>query len=435
MIAIGGNTRMDICIVGAGYVGLTTAALLADLGHNVHCIDKDINKIEKLNQGICPIHEPGLEELLQKNTQNGRLIFSDDREACMLHSPIILVAVGTPPKPNGDTDLTAYKKVFQHISQKITSHKTIITKSTVPPGTNEWAHTFLVDKGIDDKLFDIASNPEFLREGSAVYDSFHPDKIVVGAKSSKAINIVKELYNELSAPVIETTLTGAELMKYASNAFLATKISFINEFARVCDQYQVDVTDVATSLGVDPRIGPHFLQSGLGYGGSCFPKDLDALGHAARKKRLSTHLLTAVKQVNNQQVDYYLKKLEKKLKGLQGKRISVWGLSFKPNTDDIRDSPSIKLCQRLIQSGCSVFAFDPKANAENLFIHETTNMYDALSGSDALIVATDWPMFKSPDWERVRNEMKGRIVVDGRNFLNPEDIKNADLTYLGVGRS
>ncbi|WP_270181664.1 UDP-glucose dehydrogenase family protein [Alkalihalobacillus sp. CinArs1] len=426
---------MDICIVGAGYVGLTTAVLLAELGHNVHCIDKDIDKIEKLNQGICPIHEPELEDLIKKNTKNGRLIFSDDREACMLHSPTILIAVGTPPKPNGDSDLTAFKKVFQHISQKISTHKTIIIKSTVPPGTNEWAHNYLIEKGVDQNLFDVVSNPEFLREGSAIYDSFHPDKIVIGSRSAKARKRVKELYAQLSAPVIETTLAGAEMMKYASNAFLATKISFINEFARVCDKYHVDVTDVASSLGIDPRIGPHFLQSGLGYGGSCFPKDLDALCYAARKKRISTQLLKAVKQVNSEQVDYYIRKLEKKLRGLEGKRISVWGLSFKPNTDDIRDSQSIKLCEKLIKSGCSVFAFDPEAHAENLFIHQTNDMYDALSGSDALIVATDWALFKSPDWERVRNELKGRIVLDGRNFLDPEEVKHAGLTYLGVGRA
>ncbi|WP_347550684.1 UDP-glucose/GDP-mannose dehydrogenase family protein [Pseudalkalibacillus hwajinpoensis] len=425
---------MDICIVGAGYVGLTTAGLLADLGHNIHCIDKDVKKIENLNKGKSPIHEPGLEELLNKNHQNGRLIFSDDREACFLNAPILLIAVGTPSRTSGEADLFAIKKVFEHIASKITSYKLIITKSTVPPGSNEWFHQYLLDCGVDEKLFDIVSNPEFLREGSAVHDSFHPDKIVIGSKSVKAIQVLKAIYEKLNAPFVETSLTGAEMMKYASNAFLATKISFINEFARICDQYDVDITEVATSIGFDPRIGPHFLQSGLGYGGSCFPKDLDALSYAARKKKIKTNLLDAVKKVNDHQVDYYVNKLELEINGLKGKQITIWGLAFKPNTDDVRESRSIKLCEKLIQKGCTVIAFDPKAKKKPLFIEVAANMYQAAKHSDALIVATDWDLFLSADWSQVKEYMKGRTILDGRNYLDPEEIRAAGLSYLGVGR-
>ncbi len=426
---------MEICIVGAGYVGLTTAALLADLGHNVHVIDKDIAKIESLNKGKSPIHEPGLDKLLAKNHQLGRLVFSDDGEACILNSPILLIAVGTPAKPNGDSDLSAVKKVFEHISKNLTSYKIIIMKSTVPPGSNEWFHHYLLNQGVPEKMFDIVSNPEFLREGTAVYDSFHPDKIVLGSRSSLAAKKVGSLYTKLQAPHIETSLTGAELVKYASNAFLATKISFINEFARICDSYNADISEVATSIGLDPRIGPEFLQSGLGYGGSCFPKDLDALGYAARKKRIKTSLLDAVKKVNNQQVDFYLDKLAQQLNGFKGRQITVWGLAFKPDTDDTRESRAIKLCERLIEKGCHVIAFDPKAKSRNLFIEEGTDMYGALKRSDALIVATEWNDFLAADWSLVKQNMKGTIVLDGRNKLDPKQINGVGLTYLGVGRS
>lgn len=425
---------MEICTVGAGYVGLTTSALLSDLGHNVHVIDKDISKIEILNKGKSPIHEPGLEELLVKNHQCGRLVFSDDREACILNSPILLIAVGTPSKPNGDSDLTAIKKVFEHIAMNITSYKLIIVKSTVPPGSNEWFHQYLLDHGVDEKMFDIVSNPEFLREGTAVYDSFHPDKVVVGSKSKQARDEVKHLYKSLQAPYIETSLTGAELVKYASNAFLATKISFVNEFARICDGYNVNILDITKAIGLDPRIGPHFLQSGLGYGGSCFPKDLDAITYAAHKKRIKTSLLDAVKKVNHQQVDIYVNKLAETLNGFKGKQITVWGLSFKPNTDDIRDSRAIMLCERLIEKGCTVIAYDPKATSHNNHIKEKKDLYTAVHQSDALIVATEWDEFNQADWHKVNGLMKGNIVVDGRNSLDQVAVRASGLRYLGVAR-
>ncbi len=433
--AIGGKTGMDICIVGAGYVGLTTAALLAELGHSIHCIDKDISKIKLLNEGKSPIHEPGLEELLRKNQQNGRLIFSDDREACFLNAPILLIAVGTPSKPNGDTKLTALKSVFEQISRNISSHKLIIIKSTVPPSTNEWLHQYLIKSGVDATLFDIVSNPEFLREGSAVYDSFHPDKIVIGSSSASAIETVKKIYEKLNAPYIETSLTGAELMKYASNAFLATKISFINEFSRICDQYGVDINEISTSIGMDPRIGPHFLQSGLGYGGSCFPKDLDALGYAARKRRTKTDILRAVKKVNEDQVDYYINKLDKEIHGLRGKQITVWGLTFKPNTDDVRESQSVKLCEKLLHRGCSIVTYDPKVQTSRLPIEFAPDMYQAAKYSHALIVATDWQQFKSADWLKVKKAMIGNTILDGRNCLDRAEVTAAGLHYVGVGRS
>jgi UDPglucose 6-dehydrogenase len=428
---------MDICIIGAGYVGLATAALLTEIGHVIYCIDKDINKIKYLNNGKTPIHEPGLEKLLNKSRQSGRLFFSEDRESCIQNTPILIVAVGTPSQKNGDTDLEAIKSVYKEISLNLKTHKTIITKSTVPPGTNEYLQQFLISSGVDHKLFDIVSNPEFLREGSAVYDSLHPDKIVIGSNSPRAIKISKKIYEKINAPFIETSLTGAELMKYASNAFLATKISFINEFSLICDKYDVDITDVAASLGLDARIGPYFLQPGLGYGGSCLPKDLNALAHAAKRKQISINLLNAVKKVNEQQVDYYIDKLEQELNGLKGKQTTVWGLSFKPETDDLRESQSIKLCQKLIEKGCKVIGYDPKAKINNLLlkIEEADNMYNATINSDALVVATDWEVFRLANWSRVKMNMKGRTIFDGRNFLEPTTINNAGLNYLGVGRS
>jgi UDPglucose 6-dehydrogenase len=426
---------MDICVVGAGYVGLTTSAVLAELGHHVTCVDQDKEKIELLNQGIIPIYEKGLKSLIETNRQNNRLFFSDQVIDNLSHLPVILIAVGTPSDKDGSTNLTYFKNVVQLIAKSIRGHKTIITKSTVPPGTNEWMIRSLVDQGVDPQLFDVVSNPEFLKEGTAVDDSFHPHRIIIGAKNKRAAKRVKSLFKETRAPVIRTSLTGAELIKYASNAFLATKISFINEIARICDAYGADIKDVQRGLAADPRISPFFLNAGLGYGGSCFPKDLSALIHSAKLKAIDPELLEAVIQVNESQIDVYLNKLMQRIPELKNKQITVWGLTFKPDTDDLRDSQSIKLIQRLLQMGCTVHTCDPMADLKNDQVITSRNLYESVEQSDALIIATEWHQFLEADWEKVRRNMKGDLLLDCRNILEPDTAKKYGFYYMGVGRS
>lgn len=311
---------VKICVIGTGYVGLTTGAVLADLGHELYCVDKSKLIIEKLIEGEIPIYEPGLKELIVRNKKRGLLHFSTDIQRMIKECPILYITVGTPTKEDGSQNLTAINEVIDTLVQTITSHKTIIIKSTVLPGTNEWIHQTLIEKGIDSRMFDVVSNPEFLREGNAVFDMMNPDKIVVGGKSTQSIKIIQILYEKLQAPYIITSLTGAEMIKYANNALLATKISFINEIARICDAYNVEVTHIAKALGTDNRIGPYFLNAGLGYGGSCFPKDIRALEYAAKRRNVNPEMLRAVQNVNDSQIDLYIDKLTNKLTNLDGKK-------------------------------------------------------------------------------------------------------------------
>lgn len=425
---------MKICVIGTGYVGLTTGAVLADLGHEVYCVDKNKMKIERLMEGEIPIYEPGLTELIVRHTQRGLLFFSTDIQGAIKECQILYITVGTPTNEDGSQNLTAINEVICTLVQTITSHKTIITKSTVLPGTNEWIHQTLIEKGIDSGMFDIVSNPEFLREGNAVFDMMNPDKIVVGVKRSKPIQIVKTLYDKLNAPFIITTLTGAEMIKYASNAFLATKISFINEIARICDAYNVEITHVSNGLGMDKRIGPYFLHAGLGYGGSCFPKDVRALEYAATQKNIVTEMLKAVQNVNDSQINLYMDKLTGKLTNLDGKKISVWGLAFKPETDDIRESRSIILINKLLERGAEIHAYDPVVNLSEASIIIHQDMYEATKGADALIIATEWHQFQTVDWKKVKDFMKGNILVDGRNLIDPKVVKKHQFHYIGVAR-
>ncbi|MEB1806308.1 MAG: UDP-glucose/GDP-mannose dehydrogenase family protein [Bacillaceae bacterium] len=423
---------MNVCVIGAGYVGLTTSAVLADFGHTLRCVDNNEDKIKKLNQGEIPIFEPGLEEMIRKNKD--QLTFTSDLVAAVTLSSIIIIAVGTPLSKVGSTDLTYIKEVIHALTPLITSYKIIMTKSTVPLGTNEMIHKTFIDSGVSEDLFDVVSNPEFLREGTAVYDMQLPDKIVLGVKRPHPISTIQKLYRGIEAPYIITNLTGAEMIKYASNAFLALKISFINEIANICEAYKVDVTDVSLGLGTDPRIGPLFLQPGLGYGGSCLPKDLASLESQCNERNVTPYLLRATKWTNDQQVHRYLGKLEKIIPNYKNKKITIWGASFKPNTDDTRHSQAIKLIKRLVDVGCEVHVYDPVVSLSIPDVISHNGQYDSIKGSDILIIATEWEQFKNADWKLVKNNMNSNTIVDCRNCVQPREIESYGLAYIGVGR-
>ena len=427
---------MDICVIGAGYVGLTQAAVLADLGHAVCCVDTNSEKVQALTRGEIPIYEPGLKELVKKNKE--RLSFSSSPNIAIKQSSVVFIAVGTPALADGQTDLTYVQTVIDNLAETITSYTTIVTKSTVPPGTNEWIHDSLIEKGLDPALFTVVSNPEFLREGSALQDMFHADKIVIGKKETddRSLPIMKEIYKKLASPFVVTSLSGAEMIKYTSNAFLATKISFINEIARICDSYDVNIEDVVKGIGLDPRISPHFLQSGIGYGGSCFPKDVRSLEHSALKKNITPLILQAVQKINLTQVDLYLRKLKERFPDMAGRKMAILGIAFKPNTDDTRYSPAIALMEQLSNLGAEIHAYDPKAHLpapiDNVTEHET--MEEALADADVVIIATDWDEFKLADLKRMKRLMRGNLVMDARNCLDPAAVAKEGLQYKAVAR-
>ncbi|GAB6170702.1 UDP-glucose/GDP-mannose dehydrogenase family protein [Paradesulfitobacterium aromaticivorans] len=425
---------MRICVVGAGYVGLTTATALADFGHEVQCVDIDQTKINSLQKGIVPIYEPGLKELIDKTCKNDSLHFSYQVEESIRDYPIILIAVGTPSKEDGSSNLSFISHVVKIIASNINEYKIIITKSTVPPGTNEWIYQALVEMGIEEDLFDIVSNPEFLREGTALWDILHPNKIVFGTKSDRPIKVLKTLYQRGRFPYIFTSLTGAELIKYASNAFLATKISFANEIARICDVYDVNYSDIAKGLGADPRIGPHFLNAGLGFGGSCLPKDLNALKDSALRQKVETKLLDAVMEINDTQIELYLNKLSTALPDLADKQITVWGVTFKPGTDDLRSSPAITLVKQLVHKGCLVHTYDPMVKLELANVSSFDDQYESVRNSDALIIATEWGQFRKCNWSEVKSRMKGSIILDARNCIDEKIVRSEGFMYLGVAK-
>lgn len=426
---------MNICIVGAGYVGLTTAAVLAELGHFVYCVDRDESKVEKLNNGIIPIFEPGLSELIQKNRERKSLFFDVEVSKMMDQNDVIMIAVGTPSAPDGRADLIYVEGVLLSLVNVLNKHKTIIIKSTVPPGTGDWAERLLLGKGIRGDHFDVVSNPEFLREGTAIYDTLNPDRLVVGATNKAAAQLVSSLYDGIVTETIITGRTEAELIKYGSNSFLATKLSFINELARVCDVYNADITKVAAGIGMDSRIGGKFLQAGIGYGGSCLPKDVNALIGAAAAKNKQLKLLSVVAAINESQLDVYADKLEEVIGVLdKEKHIAVWGATFKENTDDIRYSQAIALMEKLVRKGCKVTAYDPIATPFITGVEWSPTQKEAASGADALIVATGWQQFIHADWKDVKDAMKGSVVMDGRNALNKDEIEHIGLRYVGVGR-
>jgi UDPglucose 6-dehydrogenase len=425
-------TREPIGVIGTGYVGLVTAAGFAELGSEVWCVDIDAAKIERLRRGEVPIYEPGLEELLAHNAT--RMHFSTDIASALEHARLLFIAVGTPPTYSGDADLSAVHAVVDAIPPA--ENRALVMKSTVPCGTGASLLRVFGEQGKD--ALGYVSCPEFLKEGSAVDDFLHPDRVVVGDDGGWAGDAVVELYAPLQAPLVRTDVASAEMVKLASNAFLATKISFINEIANVCEETGADVVEVARGMGLDDRIGPKFLQAGIGFGGSCFPKDVDALKQLAGNSGYHFQLLTAVIEVNELQKRRVIGKLHKHLGGLAGKRVALLGLAFKPNTDDMREASSLVLSARLHADGASVVAYDPVAEEQARSMVSGIEFSDsplgAIEGADAVVLVTEWREFLELDWSAVAAGMNGDVVVDGRNALDPEGVRAAGLIYEGIGR-
>ena len=424
--------REPIGVIGTGYVGLVTAAGFAELGSEVWCIDIDETKIENLKRGVIPIWEPGLEEMVAKH--EGRLHFSTNLADALEHARLLFVAVGTPPLYSGDADLSAVHAVVD--SMPPSDHHALVMKSTVPVGTGRNIRRIFEEQGKSG--FRYVSCPEFLKEGSALDDFLQPDRVVIGDEGDWAGDAVEELYAPLNAPIVRTDIPSAEMVKLAANAFLATKISFINEIANVCEVTGADVTEVARGIGLDERIGNKFLQAGIGFGGSCFPKDVSALKQLAGNSGYHFQLLASVLEVNDLQKRKVIQKLQKHLGSLVGKRIALLGLAFKPNTDDMREASSLVLSARLQSDGAVVRAFDPVAEEEaRKLIHGVefaTSPLDCVRDADAVVLVTEWSEFRELDWSEVRDAMAGRLIVDGRNALDADAIRGAGLDYEGIGR-
>jgi UDPglucose 6-dehydrogenase len=430
---------MNVAVVGTGYVGLVTGAVFADLGNDVICVDKDAAKIAGLRAGRMPIYEPGLEELVARNVGDGRLTFSIDLADAVRRSDIIFIAVGTPPKASGESDLSAVEEVAHGIAESLDRYKVIVNKSTVPVGTGDLVRTIIERNRRRPVSFDVVSNPEFLREGSAIEDTLRPDRIVIGAPSQQVAMTLLELYAPLERPMIITDVYSAEIIKYASNAFLATKISFINEIANLCEQAGGDVTQVMKGMGLDPRIGAAFLNAGLGYGGSCFPKDTDALIQTAAGLGCELRTLRAVVDVNRERVQRLIALIRKVLNPLEGRVIAVLGLAFKPKTDDMREARSVELITGLVDGGVRVRAYDPVAmdNARRALpegVEYCPSSYEAAEGADAAVVVTEWNEFKLLNLERLRQVMRRPLVFDGRNIYEPERMRRLGFEYYSIGR-
>ncbi len=437
---------MNIAIIGSGYVGLVTGVCLAHIGHHVICIDNDPEKIKKLNAGKVPIYEPGLEDLIRKYRRMKRLVFSGSIAGAVKKSEVIFIAVGTPSKQNGDADLTYIENVAREIARHMDSYKLLVEKSTVPAQTgNRIERTVRLNlpakyrkDGARPFAFDVASNPEFLREGSAIEDFMNPDRIVIGVESSRAEKLLREVYKPLKARVVVTNLASAEMIKHASNSFLAAKISFINAVAQVCDRVGADVEKVAEGMGYDKRIGRAFLNAGIGYGGSCFPKDVDAFIRLAEKSGYDFRLLKSVRDVNEQQKAAFIQLIEDKLWIIKDKTIAVWGLAFKANTDDMRRAASLDIIRSLRAEGARVQAYDPKAMVNARYelkdIKFCADAYAALKGADCLLVLTEWDEFLKVDLARARGLMRQAVVFDGRNFCDREAFTAGGFEYYGIGR-
>ncbi|MCX7794243.1 MAG: UDP-glucose/GDP-mannose dehydrogenase family protein [Thermodesulfovibrionales bacterium] len=433
---------MHIGIIGTGYVGLVTGACFAEFGVYVTCVDKDPLKIEALKKGIIPFFEPGLESLVNKNIRNGRLKFSTDIADAVRDTLVIFIAVGTPPRGDGSADLSYVEDVARQIARNMNGYKVIVTKSTVPVGTGERLKKIISENLTEQHRFDIVSNPEFLREGSAIEDFMRPNRVVIGAESPEAIAIMKDLYRPLyliETPFVITNIETAELIKYASNSFLAVKISFINEIANLCEKVGADVHMVAKGMGLDQRIGSKFLHPGPGYGGSCFPKDTLALIKIAEEHGEELNIVKAAVKVNSSQRERMVRKIVSGLGDLKGSTIAILGLSFKPNTNDIREAPSIYIINELKKLGANLRAFDPAAinDMKTLFpdIFYAEDPYDAATGADALVIITEWNEFRNLDLERIKSLMKGRHFFDLRNIYEPKKMKEMGFVYYSVGRS
>ncbi|HEY9780645.1 MAG TPA: UDP-glucose/GDP-mannose dehydrogenase family protein [Leptolyngbyaceae cyanobacterium] len=461
---------MRVCVIGTGYVGLVTGASLAHIGHQVICVDNNEEKVKLMKAGQSPIFEPGLSEIMQSAIQSGNIEFTTDTAAGVAHGEILFIAVGTPPLPTGESDTRYVEAVARSIGANLDGgYKVIVNKSTVPIGSGDWVRMIVLDGIVERQkvlvgaggggdittlekvpAFDVVSNPEFLREGSAVYDTFNPDRIVLGGSNPKAIAMMKELYAPIvdrsfaenkalpPVPVLVTDISSAEMIKYAANAFLATKISFINEVANICDRVGADVTQVAKGIGLDSRIGNKFLQAGIGWGGSCFPKDVSALIHTADDYGYEAHLLKAAVSVNQRQRSIAIEKLQQVLKILKGKTVGLLGLTFKPDTDDMRDAPALNLIEHLNRLGAKVKAYDPIV-AQSGMRHGLTGVLvetdpeRLADGCDALVLVTDWQQFRQLDYSKMASLMTNPVMIDGRNYLDRETLQQAGFYYVGVG--
>lgn len=430
---------MNLCVIGTGYVGLVSGAVFADLGNTVICVDKDASKIDKLMNGVMPIYEPGLEEMVERNNADGRLMFATDIARGVRDSDVVFIAVGTPPGSNGHADLSAVKEVAGIIAANLDRHKVIVNKSTVPVGTGDLVKEIIeAERERKDVPFHVVSNPEFLREGNAISDTLHPDRIVIGATSQEAAMRLVELYAPLERPMIITDVHSAEMIKYASNAFLATKVSFINAIANICEKANADVLQVAKGMGYDKRIGSEFLSAGLGYGGSCFGKDTSCLVSTAEQLGYDFRLLKNVIEINSEQPVKFVDKIRSALGSLEGKTLAVLGLAFKPNTDDLRDAKSLDIITRVLAEKGTVRVYDPIAmdNTRLVFpqIDYCSNAYEAAQGADALVVVTEWNEFKFLDLVRVKDALRQPIILDGRNIYDPERMRRLGFDYYCVGR-
>ena len=436
---------MNVCVIGSGYVGLVTGACFAEFGVQVVCADNDAEKVSGLEKGVIPIYEPGLDDLVARNVREGRLSFTTDTAEAVRGALVIFIAVPTPSRPDGGTDLTYVEEVAREIGRTMDGYKVIVTKSTVPVGTSikvrEWIEE--EQKSSENKVhFSTASNPEFLREGAAIADFMRPDRVVIGTDDDQTTAILKDLYRPLylnETPVVLTNVATAELTKYAANAFLATKISFINEMADLCEEVGADVQAIARGIGLDNRIGKKFLHAGPGFGGSCFPKDTRSLAHFGRERGEPVRVVEAAIQVNERQRDRMVDKIVETLDGeVAGKTVAALGLSFKPETDDMRDAPSIDIIQGLLERGANVRACDPQAlvHAKELIpdLMPCESAYEACTGADVLVIITEWNLFRMLDLARIRSLMARPVIVDLRNIYDPEPMRAAGFTYVGVGR-
>jgi len=431
---------MKIAVFGAGYVGLVTGTCLAELGNEVVIVDVNQERINQLNRGIVPIYEPGLDELIIRNSKEKRLIFTLDGIKAIKNSEIIFIAVGTPPNEDGSTNLTFVLQVAKEIGKNMNSYKLIVNKSTVPVGTADKVKKTISE--LTDVEFDIVSNPEFLKEGSAVQDFMVPDRIVVGIESEKAEEIMADLYSSIARthkPLVFTDIKSSELIKYASNAMLACRISFMNQLAPLCEKIGADIKEVAKGIGLDDRIVPRFLQAGVGYGGSCFPKDVQSLSATLKEYRLENDLIESIEKVNSRQKDSIIKRLKMLIgEDLKDKTFAIWGLSFKPKTDDMREAPSLVLIKQLLYEGAKVRAFDPEAmeNTKQYFpdIYYSEDLYDSVKGADCIVLLTEWDEFRNPSWDKIKESLSSLHIFDGRNIYSSKKMIENEFKYLGVGK-
>lgn len=432
---------MKLAIVGTGYVGLVTGACFAQLGHDVRCVDKDEEKLELMRSARAPFHEPGLDGLLKNGINNGRISFTNDMAEAIPQAEVVFIVVGTYPLPDGSPDLAQVFKATEEIAQHLKGYTVIAEKSTVPPGTGTALERIIEETNPGSK-FDVVSNPEFLREGTAIRDTVEPDRVIVGTDNRKALEIMHELYRPVleashATRYMETDRCSAEMIKYSANAFLATKISFINSISRICDLSGADVGEVANGIGLDHRIGPAFLRAGIGYGGSCLPKDVSAFINFSSKLGYDYRLLKEVQAINTVQREYFVNKVKSMLGGVKGKKLAVLGLSFKPGTDDLREAPSLQIISTLLKDGADIVAYDPVTKVPESIsgrVRQVSKADKAADGADALLFVAEWPELANLDFAQIKNRMRRPIIFDGRNFLSAEKLGKLGFEYIGLGR-